>query len=263
MILNVHYDEEEIRMRAQITLTSSESKRLIAKGVKALPSIQKALNNHTIILAGGTTNGFLVEEFLGETIQKKSTYTVGIVTEGKTGLSNEEDRIHPYLITKGKAMERDFHWKTYLPQIEPGDVFIKGGNAVDHTGLAAVLASNNMGGTIGAAWGPLLQRGIELVVPIGLEKLVPDVRGAVEFMAGHPIDEAIGDKVGLMPMLGATVVTEITALETLYKVKAKCIASGGVDGSEGAVVLVIDGEENEVKKAFEGIISLKGESQVR
>jgi len=249
-------------MRAQITLTPSESKRLIAKGVKALPSIQNAFKNHTIILAGGTTNGFLVEELLGETIQKKSTYTVGIITEAKTGVSNEEDRIHPYVITKGKAMGRDFHWKEYLSQIEPGDVFIKGGNAVDHTGLAAVLASNNMGGTIGTAWGPLLQRGIELVVPIGLEKLIPDVREAVEFMAGHPIDEAIGDKVGLMPMLGATVVTEITALEILYKVKAKCIASGGVNGSEGVVVLVIDGGENEVKKALEGIISLKGEPRV-
>lgn len=147
------------------------------------------------------------------------------MAEGKTGVSSEEDRIPPYVITKGKARERNFHWKSYLSEMEPGDVFIKGGNAVDHTGLAAVLASNNMGGTIGAAWGPVMQRGIKLVVPIGLEKLVPDVREAVEFMAGHPIDEAIGDKAALMPMLGATVVTEITALETLYNVKAKCIAS--------------------------------------
>jgi hypothetical protein len=250
-------------MRAQITLTSSESKRLIAKGVKALPSVQRALINHHIILAGGTTNGFLVEELLGETLEKKSAYTVGIVTNGKTGVSAVEDRIHPFVIAKGKPKGRDFHWKSYLPQIEPGDVFIKGGNAVDHTGLTAVLASDNMGGTIGAAWGPLMQRGIEIIVPIGLEKLVPNVRDAIEFMAGHSIDKALGDKVGLMPMLGATVITEITALETLYKVKAKCIASGGVDGSEGAVILVIDGEEDEVSKALDGIVSLKGEPQVR
>ena len=250
-------------MRAQITLTSSESKRLIAKGVAALPSVQNALKNHTIILAGGTTNGFIAEELLGETIEKKSTYSVGIVTEGKTGVSNEGDRIPPYVITKGKARERDFHWKTYLPEMKPGDVFIKGGNAVDHTGLAAVLASNDMGGTIGVAWGPIMQRGIELIVPIGLEKLVPDVREAVEFMAGHPIDKAMGDKVGLMPLLGAIVVTEITALEVLYNVKAKCIASGGVNGCEGAVTLVMDGEEENVKKAFEGICSIKGEPQVR
>jgi hypothetical protein len=250
-------------MRAQFTLTSSESKRLIAKGVKALPSIQKALNHHTIILAGGTTNGFLAEELLGLTIDAKSTYTVGIITNGVTGVSPEEDRIHPFVITKGIAQGKEVHWKDYLAQIQPGDVFIKGGNAVDHTGLAAVVASNPMGGTIGTAWGPLYARGVELVVPIGLEKLVPDVREAVEFMAGSGIDEAIGDKVGLMPMLGATVVTEITALEILFKVKAKCIGSGGVTGSEGSVLLVIDGDESEVKKALEEIRSLKGEPQVR
>lgn len=120
-----------------------------------------------------------------------------------------------------------------------------------------------MGGTIGIAWGPLMQRGVELVVPIGLEKLVPDVQEAVKFMAGRPIDPVMGDKVGLMPMLGATVVTEMTALETLYQIKAKCIASGGVAGSEGAVVLVIDGEEKEVRKVFDDVIAMKEEPQVR
>ncbi|MEA5085266.1 MAG: hypothetical protein VB018_14125 [Lachnospiraceae bacterium] len=249
-------------MRAQITFTSSESKRLIARGVKALPSVQNALKKHHIIIAGGTTNAFIVEELIGEPVEKKSTYTVGIITNGETGVTAAEDRKPPFVITKGVTEGRDVHWKEFLPEIENGDVFIKGGNAVDHTGLAAVLASDSMGGTIGAAWGPLMQRGIEIVVPIGLEKLIPDVREAVEFMAGHKIDQAIGDKVGLMPILGATVVTEITALETLYNVKAKCIASGGVDGSEGSVVIVIDGDEKEVKIALEDIVSLKGEPQV-
>lgn len=250
-------------MRAQITLTSSESKRLIAKGVKALPVMQKALAEHTIVLAGGTTNAFLAEEILGITIEVKSAYTVGIITEGKTGVSVENTRIHPFIITKGKALGAEVHWKDYLAKLEPGDVFVKGGNAVDHTGLAAVAASNLTGGTIGAAAGPLNVRGIELIVPIGLEKLVPDVREAVEFMAGHRPDEAIGDKVGLVPMLGATVVTEITALETLFPIQAKCIAAGGVNGSEGAITLVLEGEEATVDDAMELIKSLKGEPAVK
>lgn len=250
-------------MRAQFTLAPSESKRLIAKGVKALPSVQKALNEHTIILSGGTTNGFLVEEILGESIEEKSSYTVGIVIDGKTGVSKEEKRIHPFIITKGKAQGKDVHWKEFLPQLKQGDIFVKGGSALDHTGLAAVLVSDPLGGTIGAAQGSLYARGIELVVPIGLEKLIPDVREAVEFMSIAPANEAIGVKVGLIPMLGATVVTEITALETLFKVKAKCIGAGGVAGSEGAVILVIDGAENEVQKALKEIRTLKGEPQVR
>ncbi|MFA5536042.1 MAG: hypothetical protein WDA53_02615 [Bacillota bacterium] len=249
-------------MRAQITLTSSESKRLIAKGVTALPNIQQALREHTIILAGGTTNAFIAEELLGQTIEKKSTYSVGIITEGKTGVSIEEGRINPYVITKGKAREKSFHWKDYLPEMVPGDIFIKGGNAIDHTGLAAVLASNAMGGTIGIAWGPVMQRGIELIVPIGLEKLVPDVRAAVEFLAARPADEAIGNRATLMPMLGATVVTEITALKVLYNVETTCIAAGGVAGSEGAVTLVLAGEEQNVRQALAAILAIKGEPPV-
>lgn len=250
-------------MRAQITLNPSESKRLIAKGVVALPNVKKALKDHTIVLAGGTTNGFIAEELLGIHFEKTSYYTIGIIASGKPCLSREQDRIAPYVITKGKPRESDFHWKSYLTQLQPGDIFIKGGNAVDHTGLTAVLASNDTGGTIGAAWGPVMQRGIELIVPIGLEKLIPDVREAVEFMAGKVTDEAIGDKTGLMPMPGATVVTEITALNVLYNVYAKCIAAGGIDGSEGSVTLVMEGDKKDVEKALEAITSIKGEPAIR
>ncbi|MEA4902099.1 hypothetical protein [Desulfitobacterium sp.] len=250
-------------MRAQFTLTSGESKRLIAKGVKALPIVKKALAEHTIILAGGTTNAFLAEEILGITIESKSTYTVGNITEGKTGVSDELTRIYPFIISKGKPLGPEIHWKDYLSKLESGDIFIKGGNAVDHTGLAAVAASNLSGGTIGAAAGSLYVRGIELIVPIGLEKLVPDVREAVEFMAGHRPDEAMGDTIGLIPMLGATVVTEITALEALFPVQVKCIAAGGINGSEGAITLVMDGEDSVIKEALKLIYSIKGEPRVK
>ncbi len=249
-------------VRAQFTLTSSESKRLIAKGVKALPRVQAALKEHTIILTGGTTNAFLLEEFLGETIEEKTRYTVGLIRGGKTGVSKEDNRIPPYTITHGKALDRDFHWKNYLPKLAAGDIFIKGGNAIDHTGLAAILVSNPMGGTIGAALGPLYARGVELIVPIGLEKMIPDVRKAVEFMSVKPVDEGIGDKVGLVPLLGATVVTEITALETLFQVKTYCIGAGGVAGSEGSVTLVIEGDESKVMEALALIKSIQGEPPV-
>ena len=110
-------------MRAQITLIPSESKRLIAKGVAVLPSIQNALENHDIF-GRGTTNGFLAEELLGVTIKTK-IYTAGIVTGGETSVSNEELRIPPYVIKNGKAIEGDFSWQAYLNEIKPGDVFIK------------------------------------------------------------------------------------------------------------------------------------------
>lgn len=247
-------------MKALITLTSSESKRLIAKGLAVLPSVQIALEKHTIIVAGGTSNAFVAEELLKVQIEDKSGYTIGIVTKGELGISQSSKKTAPYVISEGQALA--ISWKEYLPKLQAGDIFIKGGNALDHTGLAAVMVSDSMGGTIGAAQGILYARGIQLIVPIGLEKMIPDVRLAVEFMTKSPLDQSCRHKVGLIPMLGATVVTELTALETLYSVQARCIAAGGVDGSEGAVVIAIEGLNDEVQKAIRDINFIKGEPQV-
>ncbi|MDI6811737.1 MAG: hypothetical protein QMD80_08765, partial [archaeon] len=49
-----------------ITLTPSESKRLIAKGVKNLEEVQRALKHGTIIITLGTTNAYVVEEILND-----------------------------------------------------------------------------------------------------------------------------------------------------------------------------------------------------
>lgn len=247
-------------MKALLTLTSSESKRLIAKGVKALPSVLNALEKHTIIVAGGTTNAFVAEELLGIQIEDKTGYTIGIVTRGELGISRSSKKTAPYVIVKGQALK--IPWKEYLPKLQVGDIFIKGGNAIDQTGLAAVLVSDSAGGTIGAAQGILYARGVELIVPIGLEKMIPNVRKAVEFMTKSPVDQSFGHKAGLIPLLGATVVTELVALETLYDVQARCIAAGGVDGSEGAVIIAIEGTDEEVQRAIRDIRSFKGEPPV-
>jgi hypothetical protein len=58
------------------------------------------------------------------------------------------------------------------------------------------------------------------------------------------------------------VVTEIQAFAILAGVKAYHIASGGVGGSEGAVALALEGEEEKVIQAFELAKSVKGEPPV-
>lgn len=247
-------------MKVLFTLTSSEAKRLIAKGVRALPEVQKALAAHTVIIAGGTTNAYVAEELLGIRIEDKKGYTVGIVTDGETGLSKSTNRVNPYVLTRGEIQAK--HWRECLPDLAAGDVFIKGGNAVDHTGLAAVMVSDRLAGTIGSVQGILYARGIRLIVPIGLEKMVPDVRTAVEFMAASNLDDAIGQKVQLVPLLGAKLVTELTTLEALYQVKASCVASGGVAGSEGATTLAVEGNDAEVMRCWDDIKLLKGEAPI-
>ena len=58
------------------------------------------------------------------------------------------------------------------------------------------------------------------------------------------------------------VVTEIQAFAILAGVRAYHLASGGVGGSEGAVVLALEGDEKRVEKAFELVKSIKGEPPV-
>jgi hypothetical protein len=55
------------------------------------------------------------------------------------------------------------------------------------------------------------------------------------------------------------VVTEIEAFKILAGVEAAHVASGGIGESAGAVVLVIQGDEADVKKAIELVESIKGE----
>ena len=46
-------------MKAVFTLTSAESRRLIAKAVVAMPEFKAAWEDAYVILAGGTTNAYI------------------------------------------------------------------------------------------------------------------------------------------------------------------------------------------------------------
>ena len=62
-----------------------------------------------------------------------------------------------------------------------------------------------------------------------------------------------------MPVQTGLVITEIQAFALLAGVKAYHIASGGVGGSEGAVMLTLEGDEERLTKAFEIVKAIKGE----
>ena len=55
--------------------------------------------------------------------------------------------------------------------MNPGDVIIKGANALNYEkGIAGCLVGHPMGGTVGGFWGFLYGRKLRLVIPVGLEK---------------------------------------------------------------------------------------------
>lgn len=246
--------------RALVTLTVSESKRLIAKGVVALPQVQSALERGTIIIAGGTTNGYIVEELIGDKIEKEK-YTAGIIVKGRGCVTPVEERVQPMVLKDGKVIKTP--WTEALTTLKAGDVFIKGGNALDLEGNVGVMVAHPQGGTIGAALPILAARGVELVMPVGLEKLIPSVIIASKEGGIQKIDYSLGMPCGIIPVSTGQVISEIEALGFLFGVDVIPYASGGVGGSEGAQTLLMVGEDEDIHGAFEFVKSLKGEPPLK
>ncbi|MFQ6093225.1 MAG: hypothetical protein ACE5OR_11235 [bacterium] len=241
-------------MKALFVLTPKESKRLIAKGIAALPEVKRASERGTIIVGWGSTCAYVAEELLGERIECER-YIAGYITGGELRLSEGEKRMKPVVLKDGRSV--DVHPKDALAAFGRNDVFIKGANAIDPEGNVGILLQNEFGGTIGTALGILAARGSHLIIPVGLEKLIPSVREASNRCGLETLDYATGRKVGLMPLMYGRAVTEIDALKLLADVDVLHIASGGLADSQGAVTLAVSGDEGEVKKAISIIEGVK------
>ena len=247
------------RYHAVVVLLPNESKRLIAIGTKQVPEIQRVLDDGWLIISRGITPAYLLEEITGQT-GPKGNYTAGIITQGRLSGVVAEDQVGPWVLRDGQIVETSA--PVALGQMAAKDVSIKGANAIDPAGNIGVMAGDGAGGTVGGIWGTLTARGCHWICPVSLERLIPSVIDA-HFAAGnHLWDLTMGSSAGLMPVVTAKAVTEIQALEILTGVTAVHIASGGVAGSEGAVVLALEGDEKTVTEAFELCESVKGEPQI-
>lgn len=244
-------------MRAIFVLTPSESKRLIAKAVARMEEVQRARLEDFIFIAQGSTNACVAEEILGKPIDT-DVYLSGLITRGVLCVTYDLEKPPLLLLEKGELKPPPPTMTELLKDFGPGSIFIKGANAVDPEGNVGILMASPEGGTIGYALGILQARGVKLIVPVGLEKLIPSVRRAASHCGQGTLYYSQGKRVGMMPLVNATVVTEIEALRILTGVEAVHLASGGVNGSEGAVVLVADGSKENLDKAIELTESLKG-----
>ncbi|MBM3157052.1 MAG: hypothetical protein FJ004_07175, partial [Chloroflexi bacterium] len=221
-----------------------------------MPEVRRALAQGTVIIALGTTNAFVVEEILGLKLSK-SCYTAGYIGAGELRITSPKIRLGTYVLKKGKKVEMSI--EDAIKGFGPEDVIIKGANAIDPWGNAGVLIGSETGGTIGMALPAVVARRAYIIVPVGLEKLIPSVIEAAPHFSLSRFKYCTGISVGYMPLVNARVLTEIQALKVLCGVSATHIASGGVGGSEGSVVLTIEGKEEDVDRAFALIKALKGE----
>ena len=265
MFYEVDYPQKkpgQKQVSALVVLNPAESRRLLAKATVALPEFQNAYKNGMIIFARGITNAFICEELFKISVEPKAAQTVGMVCNGITNGNSGPPPCTWHVIRQGKVVE-GADSNVEILNFGAEDVFIKGANAIDPEGNAGIRSTSVKGGTIGMCWPIVMPRGSQLIMPVGLEKMIPSVIEAALHSGIYRFKYSMGLPAKLMPVPTGKVITEIQALAVLTGVRAYHLASGGVGGSEGAVVLAIEGDEDRVVKAFDLVKSIKGEPPVR
>ena len=246
-------------LRAAFAFTPAESKRLIGRAVAAMPEVQAALRDDLIVIAHGSTNVYVAEEITGAMPQARGTFLSGQIFNGIMCQVEPREKGPMIDVDRGKVVPPKHTMVQLLSAGGAGAVFIKGANAVDPDGNAGVFCAHPGCGTIGFAYGWISGRGIRLVVPVGLEKLVPSVPAAAKQLGHDRLYYQTGFQIGMMPLVNATVVTEIVAFRILFGLESVHVGSGGNSGSEGTVVLVAEGEKDALDRAIAAINAIKGE----
>ncbi|MCS7117077.1 MAG: hypothetical protein RMJ31_04365 [Nitrososphaerota archaeon] len=263
---NRFYIESKL-VKAQVSLTPTESKNLISKGVLALDLVKSALKDGIVVIHPSTTTYFLIRDLIGKV--PKSIVSGVIIPSGaciakhtadmakKHNVAFLPEEFRPVVLKNGELQE-DVKLGDILKEMGPNDVYIKAGNAIDIERNVGVLIGSPVGGTISRAFAVCAAKGVNLILPTGLEKLIPvPIREAVKKAGIQRMDYSMGMPVGLLPVQGI-VVTEIDAIEILTGAIATPIAAGGILGAEGSITFVIEGEREQVVKAVEMIESIKG-----
>lgn len=259
-LLNEHFgllDGTGAAARA-FSLTVAESKRLIARGIAADGRVMTAMQEGMVAVGKGTTNAYVLEELLGERIEK-GKYVLGrTVPEGDAEAQRAFEGSLPEVVFRDGEPVPGLTVAEAVGQMSQGDVVLKGANALDYrSGLAGVLIGHPAGGTLGSILGHVYGKGLHLIVPVGLEKQVATPLSLSRRVA-PPSQCAAHDIPRLWPFQ-ASLFTEIEALWILAGVQAHQIGAGGVCGAEGAVWLMVTGLEEEVEEASEIVAGLRGE----
>ena len=242
-------------MKRQFILTVAESKRLIAKGVAALPEVQEAMENRTVVVATGTTNSYVLEELWGKKIDKRA-YRSGMTTpkQPEKDPNPQPEKIPDVVFIKGELAPQ-YDRVTIAPDLKRGDIYIKGANVLNYDdGMAGILIGGMDGATIGNTIGHIIGKQVQLIIPIGLEKLTYEDINELHLIASE--EDYEGPR--LWPIVG-TIITEIEALEIITGVDAYLYSAGGVAGAEGSVRILVEGSDEEVEETLELIDSIKGE----
>ncbi len=253
-------------MKAVVTLSPEESKRLIAKAIVDMAVVRRAKERGIIGLARCSSAAFVVEELTGRPLADRAAYLSGFLS-GRGACALDAQRQERLLVLE-KGEERwmtfkDGNVSKFTDRMTPDDVIIKSGNVIDPDGNVGCLVASPTGGEIGAYLPAILVRGITFLIPMTLNKSLPVPLGRVMKALGagniHP-ERCHGLRCGMMPMPGQ-VVTEVDAIRQLTGAEAMPVAVGGIGSGAGAVMLAIDGEEARVEAAWNLISGIRAKGE--
>jgi len=262
-------------MRAQVSLTTTESKKLIAKAIASMEIVQNAFTKGIIALHPSSSTIFIVEELIGR-VPDTEVWVCGVIVPKGACLSAEAlgthrlDKtqnilrspatfLHTWVIEKGK-LHSGIPLGEVLDRMGRDDVYIKGVNAIDSNNTVGILIGSRVeGGTFGLVMSAAKKKGFKVVFPAGLEKLIPIPmeKAAEEAVHRNSLDYSMGLPCALVTYNGM-VVTELTALEILTGVTSTPISAGGLGGAEGGITMVIKGNDEQGIKAIKVIEGIKG-----
>jgi len=244
-------------VQAQVILTVSESKRLIGKGVAGMSIVRNAYKEGMIIIARGTTNTYVAEEILGQTIEK------GAFVSGRTYPVKGGRRLNPSstrreIVIKNGIVMDDMIVEEAVKELKQGDVVIKGANALDYENrTAGVFLGSSSSGTTGKIMPYIVGSKVHLIIPVGLEKNVAGNVLKLTNRMREPFESL--NSIPSMALLTGKIVTELEALNTLTGVSAFQSGAGGIGGAEGAVYLILRGKKEQVEKALKLVEEIQGE----
>ncbi len=232
----------------QFLITVEEGKRLVSRAAAALPAVQEAAREHTLVIVAGTTNGYLAEEMLarfGETGDFTRTGFRRGANVGPGGRPETGPFANTDVVIRGGKWLRGRTIFDTASELGQGDVIVKGANAVQADRKAAgVQIGHPQFGTIAPILEAVMGRRARLVIPVGLEKRV--LGSITELAALVNASQASGPR--LQPVVG-DIVTEIEALEMLAGVRAALVAAGGIAGAEGSGTFALTGTEEQLAAA--------------
>jgi hypothetical protein len=257
-------------MLAQVVLTPTESKKLIAKAITKLDVVRQAATEGMVVIHPSSSTYFIFEELIGA--KPKTNYWVcGVVTPRGTcvemamalgGYSPRTIKYNPgqlrglWAIKNGKVLTENT-LSELMDQMTDKDVFIKGVNALDTQGNVGVLIGDR--GGLGMVISARKKKKFTFIYPVGLEKLIPiSIRQAMMEAKQAKYEYGMGLPTGLFPCPDGKTITEMDAVKILSGAVAIPIASGGLGGAEGATTLIIKGTNKQVRGAIGFIEQSKG-----